>query len=306
MNPQRRLLPSLSALAAFDALARTGSFTHAAGMLDLTQGAVSRQVAALEEQLGVRLVERNSRRVALTRAGERYSTEIAGALETIRKASLRAMTRTGKAELNLAILPTFGTRWLMPRIPEFVRAHPQITLNFTTRIGWFNLAETGSDAAIHVGRPDWPGGTCTLLMEERVMPVAAPGFLARHPVKTPGDMAQLARLDLHSRAEAWPEWFAARGLHMRAGGIMAFEQFATLTQACVAGLGLALLPEFLIGPELESGALLPVGPAQRNGSGYYFVEPEGQNAPAPVAAFRDWLCETAGKGSASGTEAAGH
>ena len=150
----RKLLPSTSALAAFDSVARLGSFSLAADELSLTQGAISRQVMSLEEQLGVRLFERGARGVSLTGEGQTYAKAIGTALSDIRSASLQIMTKTHGNTLNLAMLPTFGTRWLLPRIPDFVAAHPEITLNFATRIGQFDFEKESLDMAIHIGQPD--------------------------------------------------------------------------------------------------------------------------------------------------------
>ena len=119
MSHQRRLLPSTSMLLAFEAAARTGSFTEAAAELSLTQGAISRQVRALEAQLGMELFARVGKSVRLTEAGKRYAEEVEKALQTIRRATLNAMTDQRGGTLNLAILPTFGTRWLIPRFPAF-------------------------------------------------------------------------------------------------------------------------------------------------------------------------------------------
>ncbi|TIW78945.1 MAG: LysR family transcriptional regulator, partial [Mesorhizobium sp.] len=129
MNVQRRLLPNTPALAAFEAVARLGSFTAAARELDLTQGAVSRQINLLEEQFGRRLFERDSRNVRLSAAGEIYAEAVRSALGQLRDAALGLMSNRHNGALNLAILPTFGTRWLMPLIPDFVTRHPDITIN---------------------------------------------------------------------------------------------------------------------------------------------------------------------------------
>ncbi|MCC0078932.1 MAG: LysR family transcriptional regulator [Rhodobacter sp.] len=277
---QRRLLPNTPALLAFDAVARTGSFTAAARDLSLTQGAVSRQVAQLEGQLGVSLVVRGARAATLTEAGTAYARHARAALEMLGQGAMEALGQAPARGLKLAILPTFGTRWLMPRIPRFVRRHPEVTLHFATRIGRFDLLAEGVDAAIHSGRGDWPGARMTLLMDERVMPVAAPGVtaLAGQPV-----------LALNSRPTGWADWWAATG---RAGSapapVMRFEQISTLAQAAAAGMGVALMPAFLIRPELEAGALVPLSGEVASGYGYYFVEPEGRVKPA-VAQFRDWI-----------------
>ncbi|HPD91343.1 MAG: LysR family transcriptional regulator [Rhodobacter sp.] len=277
---QRRLLPNIPALLAIDAVARTGSFTAAARDLSLTQGAVSRQVAQLEGQLGVALVRRGARAATLTEAGAAYARRARAALDLLGQGAMEALGQAPERGLKLAILPTFGTRWLMPRIPRFVRRHPEVTLHFATRIGRFDLVAEGVDAAIHSGRGDWPGARLTLLMEERVMPVAAPGAAG---------VAGAPLLALNSRPTGWADWW---GLTGRAGGApapaMRFEQVSTLAQAAAAGMGVALMPGFLIRPELESGALVPLGEEVPSGYGYYFVEPEGRVKPA-VAQFRDWI-----------------
>ncbi|MBN8293863.1 LysR family transcriptional regulator [Rhodobacter sp. NTK016B] len=277
---QRRLLPNTPALLAFDAVARTGNFTAAARDLGQTQGAVSRQVAQLEGQLGVALVTRGARAARLTEAGAAYARAVRSALDTLGQGAMEALGQTPEPGLHLAILPTFGTRWLMPRIPRFVRRHPEITLHVTTRIGQFDLAGAGIDAAIHSGRGDWPGARLTLLMEERVIPVAAPG--------TPGVAGQ-PLLALATRPQAWPDWWAHSG---QRGALpapsMRLEQVATLAQAAAAGMGVALMPAFLIRPELDSGALVPLGPETSTGFGYWFVEPDATPKPA-TAHFKDWL-----------------
>ncbi|KPQ08250.1 MAG: Transcriptional regulator [Rhodobacteraceae bacterium HLUCCA12] len=288
---QRRLLPSTSALLAFDAVARTGSFTAAARDLSLTQGAISRQVATLEGQLGATLIDRDAPRTTLTEAGRAYARRARAALELLSQGALEALGQTPEKGLKLAILPTFGTRWLMPRIPAFVRRHPEITLQFATRIGQFDLAAEGMDAAIHSGRGDWPGARITQLMLERVMPVAAPS-LAAQAARGRG-LADLPVLALASRPQAWSDWRARQGLAGSAQApLMRFEQVATLAQAAAAGMGVALLPAFLIQPELDSGALVPLAEDQPSGFGYYFVEPEpapGQTPKRAVTQFRDWL-----------------
>lgn len=149
MQNQRRLIPSTSALTALEAIARTGSFTLAAQELSLTQSAVSRQIRGLEDQLDCVLFERNSRRVELTEVGHLYVDEIQRALQVIRDATIQVVTKRQEQVLNVAILPTFGTRWLMPRISGFVAKYPDITLNFTTRIGRFDFIADDLDVAIY-------------------------------------------------------------------------------------------------------------------------------------------------------------
>jgi len=283
---QRRLIPSTAALLAFDAVARTGSFTAGARDLALTQGAVSRQVAQLEGQLGIRLVQRGARGTSLTEAGAAYGRKARVALDQLGQGALEAMGQSPERGLRLAILPTFGTRWLMPRIPRFVQRHPEVTLSFETRIGPFDLRATQSDGALVSCQGHWPGARLTLLMTETLVPVAASAQAQR------GVTGQVL-LAMRTRPLAWAAWWHARGF---AGPVpaaaMQFEQVSTLAQAAAAGMGVALMPEILIRPELEAGDLVPVGPQVASGYGYYFAQPEaeaGEPEKASVRQFRDWL-----------------
>lgn len=290
MSVQRRLLPNIGALAAFEAVARLGSFTAAARELDLTQGAVSRQISLLEEQFGRRLFERDSRNVRLSSPGEIYAEAVRSALGQLRDAALGLMSNRHSGILNLAILPTFGTRWLMPLIPDFVASNPDITINFVTRIGRFDFARERLDAAIHHGQPDWPDADSTLLMRETVIPVVSPEFLASRDIVTPADISRLPLLHMATRPGAWSEWFEEQGLSAPTGPGMQFEQFGTVAQACTAGLGVALLPQVLIAGELQRGQLVPTpGQPMQSRSAYYLVVPHDKRGHPPVASFRDWL-----------------
>lgn len=291
MTYQRRFIPTTSALIAFEAVARNGSFTKAAEEMSLTQSAVSRQVRALEEQIGCMLFDRGSRQVSLTDAGQSYATQISQALMTIRDATIQIGSNGHNQVLNLAILPTFGTRWLMPRIPRFVSRHPGITLNFATRIGRFDFAADGLDAAIYHGRPDWPGVRCTLLMREAVLPVASPGFVAGNPRPAPDELVKFPRLSMKSRPDAWQKWFEAHGIEPREDTGMSFEHFSTLAQACIGGMGVALMPEVLITGELARQELVPVGERAMNDEAYYFAEPVRNNSSAAAELFRQWLLD---------------
>lgn len=291
MDPlQRRLLPSTSALTAFDSVARLGSFSAAAIELTLSQAAISRQILSLEERLNTTLFTRGGRGVSLTAQGTVYHKTIHEALALIRNGSLHAMTGSPTTTLNLAIPPTFGTRWLLPRIPKFVSEHPDVTLNFATRIGAVDFAKEGIDAAIHIGNDDWAGAQCTFLMEEIVAPVCSPAFLRLNSVAGEADLLRLPLLQMRSRPLAWEDWFSSLGLQGKPLGTMRFEQFLGVAQASVAGLGVALMPLFLIRPELESGQLVIASPHRiKSRSIYYLATQDGLSASKPVIAFRDWL-----------------
>ena len=290
MSYQRRLLPSTSMLMALDAAARAGSFTAAARELNLTQGAISRQVSALEDQLDVVLFERAGKTILLTEAGKIYAREVGVALQAIRNASLNAMTNPLGGILNLAILPTFGTRWLMPRFPSFLNENPNITVNFVTRLTAFDFHEENLHAAIHYGQPDWPGAISTFLMGEEVLPVCSPGFLEENPLAQPADLARLPLLQLTTRPDAWDNWFRSNDLEPPQEQGMAFEQFSIIAQAAVAGLGIALLPKFLIQSELDRKELVVIlNMPTKSEAGYYLVTPADKSEHAPVVALREWL-----------------
>lgn len=288
----RRLLPSTSALSAFDAVARTGSFTAAAALLDLTQGAISRQIALLEEQLGTALVQREARGVKLTDKGRAYAEGVAEILSKIRSLSLEAISANEEMRLRLAILPTFGTRWLMPRMPDFVQKNPGITISFATRIGQFDFRSENIDAAIYVGRPDWPDADCRFLMNETVVAVSTPEFLMAHPIGAASDLLDLPLLEMASRPGAWRHWFGGLGITGHHPEGMVFEQFSNVTQACLAGLGVALMPEFLIEAELGSGRLVRAFDwAVESESAYYLVRPRHKLDFPPARIFADWLAD---------------
>ena len=295
MKHQRRFIPSTSALAALESVARTGSFTLAAQELSLTQSAVSRQVRALETQLDCTLFDRNSRKVELTEAGRSYVGEIRQALQIIRDATIKIVTKRPEKVLNVAILPTFGTRWLMPRISRFVAKYPDITLNFTTRIGRFDFIADDLDIAIYHGLPDWPNVNCTLLLSETVVPVASPAFRDANEINAPKDLLSVQRLSMHSRPTAWKNWFKSQGISLSNDSGMFFEQFSTLSQACVAGIGVALMPEFLIEPELEQQDLVQIGASVLNDSAYYVAQPTQHDANKAADLFKSWLLAEAGK-----------
>ena len=292
MLGQRRLIPSTSMLLAFEASARNGSFTEAAHELNLTQGAISRQVHALENQLGVLLFRRIKKTIELTETGKIYAKEIASSLRSIRNASLNAMSDTQGQTLNLAILPTFGMRWLMPRFPDFLKKNPQITVNFSSKLSQFDFDNENLHSAIHFGTDNWPNADATYLMDEQAVPVAAPSLIGEEKINSPADLNSLPLLHLETRPTSWPDWFEQHHIEPPSSKGMVLEQFAMVTQAAVAGLGVAMLPHFLIQTELERGELqVLIDEPLTNNSGYYLVTPKAHTSYSPVVALRNWLKE---------------
>lgn len=286
----RRFLPSMSLLTAFEAAARHESFTMAANELSISQSAVSRQIRLLEEQIGSPLFVREKQTVQLSEAGAAYAREVREALQRVGNASLNLRANPNGGTLNLAILPTFGTRWLAPRLPRFLDQHPGITINLSTRLSAFDFRSDPFDAAIHFGDKPWAGAEGVELMTEIVVPVASPDFLDRHEVKKPGDMLKLPLLHLASRPDQWEGWFAAQNVDADRLRGMLFDQFATAAQAAGSGLGLALLPEFLIEADLRRGDLVRALDAPMPSQQHYFlVWPAGRDAYRPLAMFSKWI-----------------
>ncbi|MBP1847075.1 DNA-binding transcriptional LysR family regulator [Rhizobium petrolearium] len=292
MLPPRRFLPSFSLLSAFEAAARTGSVTAAANELGLTQSAVSRQISALENQLGVALFLRERQTIRLTLAGDGYAREVREALRRISNASLNLKANPSGGTLNLAILPFFGTRWLTPRIKHFLDAHPGIVVNLITRLEPFDFRFDTLDAAIHFGAARWPGAALTFLMEEEVLPACSPDFKKRHSLKTPADVLKAPLLHLNTRPDAWELWFTKNKVPFDALHGMLLDQFMTMVEAAAAGLGAALLPRFLISRELDQGLLVAAVEGQIMETGqYHLAYPPDRATYPPLAAFRDWIIQ---------------
>jgi DNA-binding transcriptional LysR family regulator len=291
MNP-RRLTPSMSWLVAFESAARHLSFTRAAEELSLTQSAVSRHVQALEGLLEVALFRREGRQIELTGVGEMYLRELRGGLQRIRNASLLAIAyRSGGGSIHLASLPTFASKWLMPRLTEFYASHPDVLVHIHSRTGQFNQELAGMDAAIGVGDGNWPGMVGHHLLDEVLVPVISPALAAKRKLDTPADMQEHTLLRVGTRLDTWAQWFEQYRQptkYMRLGP--AFEVTAHLIQAAVAGVGVGLVPTCLIEDELRNGSLIiPFDATLDKGIGYYLFVPPHRVLPPSLAALKEWL-----------------
>jgi LysR family transcriptional regulator, glycine cleavage system transcriptional activator len=289
----RRYLPSIASLLALEAVDRLGTASAAAEELALTQGAISRQLRVLEDQLGLPLLIRERQRLRLTPAARDYVREARRALSILSAASLTLRANPTGGSLALAILPAFGMHWLAPRLTRFAEAHPEVTVNLSTRLRPFDFAESRFDAAIHYGRQDWPGVDYLKLMDEDILAVGAPALLPE-PLGRPEDVLALPLLQLESRTGDWGRWLAHHDVPGQRPPGMLFDQFATMMQGAIHGLGLALLPQFLIGRELAEGRLVPAhGGAVRALGSYYLVWPKDRPERAPLASFRSWVAREA-------------
>ncbi len=288
----RRYLPSIPSLLALEAVDRLGSASAAAEELNLTQGAISRQLQVLEGQLGVTLLIRDKQRLRLTAAATDFVAEARRSLHRLAAASLALRANPTGGALNLAILPAFGMHWLAPRLAKFAGLHPEVTVNLSTRLKPFDFTDSAFDAAIHYGRQDWPGVEYLKLMEEEILAVAAPSFA---PLGEAKEVLALPLLQLESRSGDWGRWLAHHGAAGIRPPAMLFDQFATMSQAAVHGMGAALLPLFLIGRDLAEGRLVPLyGSAIRSLGSYYLVWPKDRPRRAPLASFTAWLTSEQG------------
>ncbi|NMM18351.1 MAG: LysR family transcriptional regulator [Rhodoferax sp.] len=297
----RRKIPSLQALACFDAAARHESYTRAAQELALTQGAVSRQITALEAFLGVALFRRTRHGVALTERGADYALQVAPRLQGLERDTLDVMSPQGRSgSLHLAAVPTFATRWLIPRLPLLAAQHPDLTIHIETSTRPFMFADTAFDAALYAGTVEqvsrWAGTRAVRLLAEKVVPVCSPALLGTQTTLTPQAIAQLPLLQQSTRPEGWRQWFDALGVSApQALSGPRYELFSMTAAAAAHGLGLALVPRLLIETELARGELVvacqqPL-PSER---AYYLVTPERADERPAVTVFRDWLGQVTG------------
>ncbi len=291
----RRRLPSTQALLCFEAAARHQSYTRAAQELSLTQGAVSRQVAALEAQLGVLLFRRSQHGMVLTPAGVDYARQVAQRLDALERDTLDVRSRQGEGDrIALACVPTFAARWLIPRLPQLQQMHPQLQVHIEARSRPFLFSDTQVEAALFAGTPEqlsqWAGTRAHWLLGEEVLPVCSPALLRSRRSLSPKALAGLPLLQQSTRPEAWRQWFDAQGVdaeHALAGP--RYELFSMQAAAAEAGLGVALMPTLLVQEELASGRLVVACRQALGGQrGYYLVQPESAYRPA-LAAFKEWL-----------------
>ncbi|UHS57606.1 LysR family transcriptional regulator [Agrobacterium vaccinii] len=297
MDTRRRLVPDIVTLQAFECAARHGNFTRAAEELNLTQSAVSRQISDLEAQTGMLLFERIRRRVVLSEAGRKFLPDVQRLLHQSEQLMVRAVTAgASSTSLSIATLPTFGSRWLTPRLHKFMASRPETVLTVGSRSQPFDFDEEGFDIAIHYGQPVWAHGTCTFLCNEVIVPVASPALLAMRAVEHQADMLDGPLLHVSTRPKLWTEWFEMNGLASdQAYRGSRFDQFSMLIEAAISGLGFALLPRYLIETELKSGLLQVIFdvPLQTENS-YYIALPEGRQDNALARAFQNWLLEQVG------------
>ena len=288
----RRFLPSLSALLAFDAAGRHGSFTKAAEDLSLTQSGISRQIGNLESFLGLRLFERIGSRIVLTRAGDAYLKEISPLLDQIERASIDTVRgRTLDDRLLVCAHPTLASRWLAPRLHGFIATNPDVMIEVTTATQDLDFDSTAIDIAILRGRGSWRGAISFELFREEIAVVASPRLIAPGSVPQRLDFDAIPTLQNASRPDLWLTWLRLSRLP-HSGAIQGprLPHSEVLIGAALAGLGLAAIPLPYVERELANGDLwMPFGPAVPTGDSYWLVYPERRSDNAAAMSFKAWL-----------------
>ncbi len=289
-----RRLPPLNALRAFEAAGRHLSFTRAAEELHVTQAAVSHQVKALEEHLGVRLFRRLTRRLLLTEAGQTLLPVMQEALDRIARTVEELCTGEGAGSLTVKLTPYFASKWLAPRLSRFWQQHPGVDLQLYTSLHPVDFGREEVDAAVRWGAGDWPDVEAELLFCTPLAPVCSPGLAnGPRPLRRPADLRRHSLLH-DDEYEAWTRWLATAGLRdveARRGSIM--DDTHVLMRAAMDGQGVAVASLPLIAPELAAGQLVQPFELTITGFGYYLVYPPGALTRPRVRLFRDWLQEEA-------------
>ena len=291
-------LPSLNGLRAFEAAARHLSFTEAAAELNVTQTAISHQIKRLEPELGVRLFVRQNRAIALTTAAAEYLPGVRAAFNDLRLATARLRQKDNDQVLTVSTLASLAAKWLLPRLTAFQEAHPAIDVRITTSIDLVDFANGDVDAAIRYGRGQWPGVRADWLMADQMFPVCSPALLrGERPLRRPEDLKD--HILLHTSGASrddWRLWLTAAGLPpdlSHHSGLTFDLNFVTI-QAAIDGHGVAIGRTSYVRDDIAKGRLVaPFDITLPLDAGFYLVSPEGRPDPPKLAAFRQWLMDSA-------------
>lgn len=281
-------LPPLDTLRAFEAAARSGSFSAAAESLNLTHGAISRQVAKLERWLGLKLFTRQARGVALTPEGQRLYLRTSEAFSLIADSADRWSEQRGTAVVRMNSIPSICGLWLMPRLARLEGGDPSLRINLGVEHRHIDLADEGIDLAIRCGRGAVPGRVSLQLFEEQVFPITAPMLADR--IGRKGGLARLLDHPLihDSDAAGWRAWFAGQGLDYRPRAHdRRFEDYNLVLDAAEAGLGIALARPPLAAALIEAGRLAVVDTRKvLNPVSYWLDRPPGKMRDAAAILAR--------------------
>jgi LysR family glycine cleavage system transcriptional activator len=284
--------PFLNGIRAFEAAARAGSFAAAAAELHVSPAAISRLVKLLEERMGVTLFTRHANRLALTEAGRQYRDGLMPLLEGIARLTAQVAERGGRSVLTVGVGPTFAIRWLIPRLPDWQRRHPDIEVRITTGGAAAPHAE-GWTCGIRLGDGAWAGLRAIALFAADLVPVCRPAMAAG--LATPASLAGQCLLRVAHAAEDWPRWLEAAGVAGVAAEGPVFDYYGQAQQAAADGLGIAMGIRPYVDDDLAAGRL--VAPFElklpKQGRWWLVHRPDRGEEPG-FRAFRDWLLEQAG------------
>ena len=288
-------IPSLNALRCFEAAARSGSFSRAAGELNVTQSAVSHQVRQLEQWFGLKLFDRLGRQTIPTAKGEELARALAEAFDIMAAACKRLSLSEVGPSLTIAALPSIATIWLIPRLAQFFRAHPEISVKVIYAFHGQKIDFEECDIAVLWGRGDWEDCRATRFLEGDTVAVCNPNYLDREgPFSTPADIIGKAVLHDTNRTD-WQNWMRHAGMknpEVAPGPV--YEDFNLLRAAALAGQGIALCPRSAIADDLSSGRLVQLFDiAVKQDYGYHIVEPAagGERRTEAIGQFKDWLLD---------------
>jgi LysR family glycine cleavage system transcriptional activator len=281
-------LPPLNALRAFESAARHLSFTRAADELHVTQAAISHQVKALEERLGIKLFRRLPRRLLLTDEGQALLPDLRDAFNRLALAVERISARSAAGTLTVSSMTTILMTWLVPRLPRFQEAHPEIDVRLMTTQRLVDFTREDIDVAIRFGTGKWPGVKAERMFGEVLTPLCGKRFIDE--IKSPADLRDLP-LIRSTEEDEWPIWFAAAGVaaaEVTRGPI--FDSTKIAVEAAKDGLGIVMGPPTLFADDIAAGRLFqPFALAVETGKSYWFVVPENSAGRPKVKAFRDWI-----------------
>lgn len=293
-----RKYPSTTALQCFETAARLLSFTSAAQELYMTQSAVSKQVAQLEEMLNISLFYRTSQRISLTPAGKRYYLDVVNILSQIETATTSLMSHVDNAELlRIAAHPTFCARWLIPALAGFNEEYPLIGLNISEQVGPFFSEDYDVDIAFLYGDGVWSGMESVKLFDEYCIAVCSPEYYKKHIKSVDGidhkDLAECSLLHLNSRSSALYDYFKQQKINIDGTFIgPRFDTFHACISAALMGYGIALVPRLLVMPEISSGKLVQAWDyADKAQSSYYIAYPLTLGNSHKVRAVIKWIFE---------------
>lgn len=290
-----RRLPPLNGLRVFEAAARHMSFTRAAEELNVTQAAVSHQIKALEEQVGLPLFRRLNRALILTEEGQALLPAVRAALDGIAEALGRLNARTVTGALTVSVLPSFAVKWLVPRMSRFQDLHPDIDLRITAADRLVDFGRDAVDVAVRFGAGSWPGLRADFVVEEFVAPVCAPALAAR--LHSPADLARMTLLHEEMAPlpgfPVWPTWLRAAGIRDMSDAEERGPRFShthIMLQAAVDGRGVALAQMLFAAEDIAEGRLVaPFELRLATGYAYYVVCLNAAADRPKIRAFRDWV-----------------